>query len=410
MVFSKKTLVIGLIVICAAALVYFFVIKKGPAKDGEATDAEAAEAKQKVGETSLPVKVAPAVRMDLVMKLRSPGEAVTDHRIVMKAEVNGILKNLNIEESRHVKKGEVLVEIDDTEYRLDVEKLEAERLKVLSELLLEKKFEAAGTADSRTSSEREAAEKAFEEARVRFQNGAITDDDFARISRAYENMLIESGAKKDEIMAATKRLTQAEIDLQKSRLQLARTKILAPFDGIVTAIQISPREHLSAGMELFTLVNISRIQVHAKVLESEIRKMKVGREVDLKFSAYPEKVFKGKVKAISPLVDPEKRTCDVIIDVGNSDEEIKPGMHAEVEIAADIYKDRLLIPQDAVLSRSGRKLAFVFDNGVAKWRYLEIGLENEEYAEVLDGITEGEQVLIDGHFTLAHDARVRIEN
>ena len=409
MVFSKKTLVIGLIVICAAALVYFFVIKKGARLEGMRTDAEIAEAKQKVGETSLPVKVAPAVRMDLVMKLRSPGEAVTDHRIVVKAEVNGVLKNLNIVESRHVKKGDVLVEIDDTEYRLDVEKLEAERLKVLSELLLEKKFETAGTGDNRTSDERAAAEKAFDEARVRFQNGSITDDDFARISRAYESMLIESGAKKDEIMAATKRLTQAEIDLQKSRLQLARTKILAPFDGIVTAIKISPREHLSTGMELFTLVNISRIQVHAKVLESEIRKMKVGREVDLKFSAYPEKVFKGRVKAISPLVDPEKRTCDVIIEVGNSGEEIKPGMHAEVEIAADIYKDRLLIPQDAVLSRSGRKLAFVFDNGVAKWRYLEIGLENEEYAEVLDGISEGEQILIDGHFTLAHDARVRIE-
>ncbi|MBU1338129.1 MAG: efflux RND transporter periplasmic adaptor subunit, partial [Acidobacteria bacterium] len=185
--------------------------------------------------------------------------------------------------------------------------------------------------------------------------------------------------------------------------------IRAPFDGIVTAITISSREHLSAGQELFTLVNISRIQVHAKVLESEIRKMKVGREVDLKFSAYPERVFKGRVKAISPLVDPEKRTCDVIIDVDNPAEEIKPGMHAEVEIAADIYKDRLLIPQDAVLSRSGRKLAFVFDNGVAKWRYLEIGLENEDYAEVLDGVTEGEQVLIDGHFTLAHDAKVRIE-
>ncbi|MBU4203089.1 MAG: efflux RND transporter periplasmic adaptor subunit [Acidobacteria bacterium] len=409
MVFSKKILTIGLIVILAAVLVYFFVIKKGAKTGSEATEAEAAEAKQKLSETPLLVSVVLAVRMDLIMKLRSPGEAVTDRRIVMKTEVKGVLKNLNVEESQHVKKGDVLLEIDDAEYRLDVEKLEAERLKVLSELLLEKKFETAGTADSRSSSERTAAKEAFEEAQARFQKGSITDEEFSRISRAYEGMLIESGAKKDEIMAATKRLTQAEIDLQKSRLQLDRTIIRAPFDGIVTAITISSREHLSAGQELFTLVNISRIQVHAKVLESEIRKMKVGREVDLKFSAYPEKVFKGRVKAISPLVDPAKRTCDVIIDVGNSEEEIKPGMHAEVEIAADIYKDRLLIPQDAVLSRSGRKLAFVFDNGVAKWRYLEIGLENEDYAEVLDGVTEGEQVLIDGHFTLAHDAKVRIE-
>ncbi len=84
-------------------------------------------------------------------------------------------------------------------------------------------------------------------------------------------------------------------------------------------------------------------------------------------------------------------------------------MHAEVEIAAEIYEDRLLIPQDAVLVRMGRKLAFVVEEGIAKWRYIEVGLENEDYAEVLDGIKEGETVIIEGHFTLAHDAKVRIE-
>jgi multidrug efflux pump subunit AcrA (membrane-fusion protein) len=83
-------------------------------------------------------------------------------------------------------------------------------------------------------------------------------------------------------------------------------------------------------------------------------------------------------------------------------------MHAEVEIPAEIYKDRLLIPQEAVLVRSGRKLAFVVEDGLAKWRYLEVGLENEDYAEVLEGVKEGEPVIIEGHFTLAHDARVKI--
>jgi RND family efflux transporter MFP subunit len=156
-------------------------------------------------------------------------------------------------------------------------------------------------------------------------------------------------------------------------------------------------------------VNIDRIQVEARVLESEIGKMEVGREVDLKFSAYPGKVFKGNVKAISPIIDPEDRTCKVTIEVPNPEEEIKPGMHTDVEIAAEIYKDRLLIPQDAVLVRTGRKLAFVVEEGIAKWRYIEVGLENEYYAEVLDGVKDGEVVCVDGHFTLAHDARVRIE-
>ena len=83
-------------------------------------------------------------------------------------------------------------------------------------------------------------------------------------------------------------------------------------------------------------------------------------------------------------------------------------MHAEVEIAAEIYEDCLLIPQEAVLVRGGRKMAFVVEDGLAKWRYIQVGHENDDYAEVLEGIKEGEMVIIEGHITLAHDAPVRI--
>ena len=117
--------------------------------------------------------------------------------------------------------------------------------------------------------------------------------------------------------------------------------------------------------------------------------------------------FKGKTKAISPIINPEDKTCTVVIEVDNPQEQIKPGMHAEVEIPAEIYKDILLIPQEAVLVR-GRKLAFAVEEGLAKWRYIQVGLENEDYAEVLEGVEEGELVIIEGHFTLAHDAKVKV--
>ncbi|MEW5901091.1 MAG: efflux RND transporter periplasmic adaptor subunit, partial [Acidobacteriota bacterium] len=179
------------------------------------------------------------------------------------------------------------------------------------------------------------------------------------------------------------------------------------FSGIITDIKVSPQENVSSGRELFTLVDISQIKVQAKVLESEIGKMRVGHEASLRFSAYPTKIFKGRVEAVSPVINPEDRTCAVHILVENPEEEIKPGMHAEVEIAADIYEDRLLVPQEAVLVRGGRKLVFAIEEGLAKWRYIEVGLENEDYAEVLDGVKEGEMVITEGHFTLAHDARVQ---
>ncbi|NIM58402.1 MAG: efflux RND transporter periplasmic adaptor subunit [Candidatus Aminicenantes bacterium] len=410
MIFSKKILIISLVVIVVGALAFFIFFREKPDESEEASVQDSAEEAQEAKETPLPVKVAVAKRGDLIIKLKSPGEAVTNMKIDMKAEVSGVIKTLNVEESKHVKKGELLVALDDEKYRLDLELEEATRLNKVSELLVEKRFAEPNEAKSSLDIQKiQKAKDDYEKARINFRKGLISRADFEKASKEYELALIESGEKKEEILAATKGLTQAEIRVKTAQMNLDKTKIRAPFSGLIHDIKVSPQEHVTSGRELFTLVNIDRIRVHAKVLESEIGKMKVGREVDLKFSAYPGRIFEGEVKAISPVINPQDKTCNVIIDVANPEEEIKPGMHVEVEIAAEIHKDRLLVPQDAVLVRSGRKLAFIVEEGLAKWRYIDVGLENEDYAEVLDGIKEGESVIIEGHFTLAHDARVRIQ-
>ncbi len=409
MIFSKKVLTISLIVIVIVVLAIFLFNKRG----GDSSDVDSSKnslKNPKPEETPLSVKVAKARRGDLIIKLKSPGEAVTDRKIIIKAEVEGVVNKINVKESQHVKKGDFLIELDDKKYMLEVDSAEASRLSKLSELLLEKRFSGAENASA--DYDRKKISKIieqFENTKKLYQKGLISREKYEDAQKEYEMVLIESGEKKDEIQAAAKGLTQAEVNVKKAKMNLQKTKILAPFQGIICDIQVSPGEHVTSGRELFTLVDISRINVHARVLESEIGKMKVGREVDLRFSAYPGKVFKGRVKAISPIVNAEDKTCKVIIDVANPEEEIKPGMHAEVEIAAEIYENKLLIPQEAVLVRSGRKLVFIYDDGLAKWRYIETGLENEDYAEVLDNVKEGELVLVDGHFTLSHDARVKIE-
>jgi len=409
MVFPKKVLTIFLIVVVIGALAYYLVIVKSnnSAEDGVLDDAAAPGKKKR--DIALQIKVAEASLNDLIIKLRSPGEAVTDRRIAMKAEVEGVVEGLNVRESQHINKGDVLLEVDDARYRLDYENAQAARLKALSELILDQQFsdveEAGGDEEQEIAV---LAKKQFDEARELYQKGLISRGDFEKKSLQYERVLIESGVKKDEVMAAMKGLTQAEVNVKMTQLALEKTTVRAPFSGIITDIKVSLGENITVGRELFTLVNISRIRVHARVLESEIGKMKVGREVDLNFSAYSGKVFKGKVSAISPVVNPEDKTCKVFVDVDNPKEEIKPGMHAEVEIAAEIYKNRLLVPQDAILTRSGRKLLFVVEGGLAKWRYIEVGIENEDFAEVLDGVEAGEQVIIEGHFTLAHDANVKV--
>lgn len=422
MVIPKKILALSLTVIVLVAAAYFLFLKKGPAsaEDASGGPSEAASGSAAPDSSAQPqsqepqplaVKAVPAVKGDLVISLKSPGEAFTNRLIAVKAEVSGVVKSLNVAEGRHVREGDLLVEIDDREYRLRLEKQQALRLKYLSEMLVEKQF---GAPEAKLSAEAqgriEKAKADLEKAGDLFAKGLLPAQDLERAQRDYELVLIESGAKKDEVMASAKNLTQAEIDVKIAELELDKTRIRAPFAGIITAIKVSPKEHVAAGQELFTLVNIAEIKIRAKVLESEIGKMKVGREVDVRFSAYPGKVFKGTVDAISPVVNADDKTCAVQVAVGNPAEEIKPGMHAEVEIAAEIHQDRLIVPQDAILVRGGRKLVFVVEGDLAKWRYVEVGVENEEFAEILDGVKEGELVITEGHFTLAHDARVAVRN
>jgi RND family efflux transporter MFP subunit len=379
------------------------------------SSSNSAEIKEKVKAEYVEVKLAPVIVGDLIIKLKSPGEAVTNKYIVMKPEVSGKIKVLDVREGQHVGQGDVLVQLDDREYALSVESAEATRLKNLSELLLESQFSAQTEMETIVDQAKlTQAEEVYEGKRNLYRQGQISEEELQDAFKVYEMILIESGQKKDEVIAAAKGLTQSEIDVKKARINLDKTNIRAPFSGIITDIKVSLEEHVSGATELFTLVNIEKIQVHAKVLESEIGKMKVGREVELKFSAYPDRIFPGTVKAISPIVNPDDKTCKVFIDAPNPREEIKPGMHAEVEIVADIYENRLLVPQEAILHRGGRKLVFVHQDGLAKWRYVQTGLENEDFAEILpaerqgEGVVAGENVLVEGHFTLAHDARIKI--
>ena len=414
MIFSKRTLAFSLGIIIVAALSYVFILKNGLPRNREAT-AEAVDqpaapgAAGRVEETPLPVKAVRVGRGDLVIRLKSPGEAFTEKKALIKAEVPGVVKEVKAEEGKTVRAGEVLVVLDDHSSRLRLEKAEAERLNRLSEMLLENQFgEPERKSSGSMTEELCLSNEEFEKAASCLAMGEIGRAEYDKVRNAHEVLLIEAGMKKDEIQAAAKGLTQAEIEVAIARMELEKTKVQAPFEGIVTGVKASIGESVSPGQDLFTLVDIREIRLEARVLESEIGRIKTGREADIRFAAYPGRVFRGKVRAVSPVVDPETRTCGVHIDLDNPSGEIKPGMHAEVEIAAEIFRDRLLVPQEAVLVRGGRKLVFVVGDSLAKWRYIEPGLENERFVEVLEGVKEGDEIITDGHLTLAHDAEVKI--
>jgi len=402
-------LILIIFFIAILTLTGIWLLRKAAKRPAAESSSSASVSGEGPASAPLPVKVAVARLADLEKRIKSPGQVFTERKIVLKAEVKGVLKKLLIREGQHVQKDEILVELDDTPYKLKLEQDEAARLKALSELLLDRFFRQPET----TTNQEEIlnlkkAEENYLRAEKTFQEGLLAQSELEKARRDYELALIGSGLKRDEIIAASKGLTQAEVNVKIARLELEKTRLAAPFSGIVTQIKVAPGENIEVGREICTLVDLRQLKIEAKVLETEVGKIKEGREAQVRFSAYPDRVFEGQVAAISPLVSPTEKTCSVFINLDNPAEEIKPGMHAEVEIVTEVFARRLLVPQEAVLVRGGRPLVFVVENGLAKWRYIQTGEENEQYVEVLEGLSEGEQVIIEGHLTLAHDSPVRI--
>jgi Cu(I)/Ag(I) efflux system membrane fusion protein len=171
------------------------------------------------------------------------------------------------------------------------------------------------------------------------------------------------------------------------------------------------------GDELLTVVDLDPIKVEAQVLESEVGLLAAGRGASISFAAFPGETFIGRIATINPIVERETRTARVTVTLPNPGGRILPGMYARVSLQARSFADRVLVPRAAILERDRRTMLFVFESegavGLAKWRYVTTGLANDSVVEIVpDPDTEmvepGEWVLTDGHYTLIHDAQVRL--
>jgi RND family efflux transporter MFP subunit len=172
-----------------------------------------------------------------------------------------------------------------------------------------------------------------------------------------------------------------------------------------------------------TLVDIGRVKVDVQVLESEVGLLAPGRAARVTFAAFPGEVFEGRIETINPIVDKTTRSAKVVVALHNPKGRILPGMYARVSLDARQLPNRVMVPRSAILERDRRKMLFVFEGegtqGLAKWRYVCTGAENEAVVEILEpgadaacreegSVRGGEVVLTAGHHTLVHDARVRI--
>ncbi|MBW3573192.1 MAG: efflux RND transporter periplasmic adaptor subunit [Gemmatimonadetes bacterium] len=326
-------------------------------------------------DVAIPVQGTPAVRGDLVMSVSAAGQAEAWQKTVLVAQVNGRIVSLAVREGDRVAAGQTVVGLDGAEYALAVEEAQA----ALADA--ENKLREATLFDDR------------------IQDAAVRQE---RASAAR----IRSGVQ------------AAEVRLRRARLDLTRIRTTAPFAGRVASLKVVPGQWVRQGDELMTVVDLDPIRVEVQVLESEIAHLAPGRTASVSFAAFPGEAFTGRVQTINPIVESGTRTARVTVLVDNPGGRILPGMYARVSLQAQRYADRVLVPRSSILERDRRSMLFVYEpgstDGLAKWRYVTTGLQNESMVEILsegvetDSVRAGEIVLTEGHYTLIHDARVRL--
>jgi RND family efflux transporter MFP subunit len=387
MAFSRRTLSLATIVVLLAAAgvgAWWRLRSDGDATtDGQATANDTSviqvESAGSQFSTDLPQPVtgAEVFRDTLWITVNAAGRAASVRRTALNAQVEGVVQSVAVRENSVVGQDHLLVQIDTSEIALNV-------------------------AQARSD---------LQSAQAEFQRLTLFDDE---ITDPEVRALRERNARVSSGLAA------AEVRVRQEELRLARATVRAPFEGRIADVEVVPGQYVSAGTELLTVVDLDPIKVEVSVLEAELGYLTEGRRATVTFAAFPGETFTGRIETINPVVDPEQRTGRVTVVLANPGGRMKPGMYAEVALDAQSFPDRIMVPRSAILERGEpvrRTMLFVYDSvgeevGLAKWRYVTTGRENERYVEIVlgdeDMVEPGEIVLIDGHHYLAHDTRVRL--
>jgi len=417
---NKVLKIIAFVIIIAGLVFAGFKIFQKEKEKNEAEIIKAEEKDDQTGtqkETALAVKVISIKRGNLPLRLNISAAADTWEKADVMAEIHGTVRSIKVSIGDWIKKGQVLVQLDDMERQLDVEQREAEKLGRYSEYLVKEETELIENNEltEEKKIELENLKQNYLKALKDFETGKIARKEFEKISDDYQKALIFSGTIREEVRKAQEGLSGAIVALKQAKLNLNRTAIKSPFQGVVANLQVSTGETINAGQIVMRVVNLKSLYLKGYALESEIQHLRKGTNVRIRFDSFPETFFYGEIESISPEVDEVRKTITVYVKVDNKDNLFLPGMHANIDVEHKIFENVIKVPRDAVITRQDRYLVFTIKDiqgrtGIANWVYVEVGHQNDEEIEIKSGIQEGDLVVIEGHMTLAHQSKVKIEN
>jgi membrane fusion protein, multidrug efflux system len=408
---KKIPLVIAALAAVPIAGYLFFLRREAPASPPELT--ESSRSHTAVSDIALPVVGSLAIKSDLAKSIDASGTIRGERDVDIVAHVSGTIDSVRVTNGALVRKGALLARLDPREFQIALEKARTALVSAQIEYRSQIDAPAFATFDSSNTRER------FNELRTKaktleeeYRASRITEDEYRSRKRDLTAQETYFNARRGDVIATKSGLSPALEEFSRAQLNLEWTDIRAPFDGAVANCTLVPHLSVNAGMTLLKLVDVHRLVVDVQVLESDAGRIHKGSPADIRVTAYPRKTFRGQVSAINPYVDPKSRTLLTTVRIFTETSpgalELRSGMYAHVNLESEKLFGRILVPVPAVLVRDQRSLVFVAQHGLAKWVYVDVGERNDAMVEILSGVSPGDTVLVDGHYTLAHDAPIAV--
>jgi RND family efflux transporter MFP subunit len=312
--------------------------------------------------TSYSVSVITATKKDMTDSFSQVGTIVAYNDIAVVSETSGRVVKINAEVGDYKQAGSVLVEVDNE--------------------LKEAAYKAANVSY-------EKAKKDLERYEALYKEGSISDSQIEQARWSYQS-------------------TEAQYIV--ARRQLSDTKITTPISGIVTARYVNVGTMVMGAPQatlVANVVDISRLKVKVNVAEKDVIRLKVGEKVEVTTDVFPNSVFTGSIFSISSKGD-EGHTYPVEVVLNNSKQQIKAGMFGRVMFTPKISGAAIVIPRECIIGSVKDAALYVINNKVAKLRSVVTGKEIGTNIEILNGLQEGEQVVVNGQNNLSDNASVII--
>jgi RND family efflux transporter MFP subunit len=227
----------------------------------------------------------------------------------------------------------------------------------------------------------------------------------------YENTFKTGGVTKQQLDQARLAMVNAKAQLTQANINVGDTRIKAPISGFINKKYIEPGSILTGmpATSLFDIVNVSRLKLKVNVNENQVTSLKVGTPIKVTASVYPDKSFSGKITFIASKAD-ESLNFPVEIEIANNaSNDLKAGMYGTAAFASNKQKQSLkVVPRNAFVGSVSSNQIFVIENGTAKLKTVTAGRILSDKVEILDGLSDGETVIVTGQINLQNGSKVEV--